>query len=129
MDVLVLPVDGEFYSIPMDAVREVIARPKATEVPHADAALCGLLNVRGEIVPLFDAAQLLGVGATDGRDFAVMVEVPAGSAGLVASAAPTSEVLGEKVRDSEHAAGRGIYRQGARLATLLDLTALFAPLH
>ena len=121
MEVLVLPVDDQFYAIPLAAVREVLAGPRSTALPTAAASVRGLINVRGEIVPLFDVAGLLGRGTTKSSAFTVVVEISAGSAGLAASGAPTSEALGAQVGDSEHPAGKGVYRQGSRLTTLLDL--------
>ena len=126
MEVLVLPVDDELYAVPLEAVREVIARPRSTNLPTAPEPVRGLLNVRGEIVPLFDIAGLLSRGLTQTSAFSVVVELSVGSAGLVASAAPTSEVLGAQVGESEHPAARGVFRQGERLTTLLDLERLLA---
>ena len=42
-----------------------------------------LFNLRGEIVPLFDTAALLGLGTLIDAPFAVVVETAAGPAGLV----------------------------------------------
>lgn len=129
MEVLVLPVGGEFYAVPLGSVREVMPRPRATALPTGPHSVLGLINVRGEIVPLYDVLGLLGTGTTHQAQFAAIVEIAAGAAGLAASSAPTSEVLGERVRDAGHAATSGVHRQGERLATLLDLEALLSERH
>ncbi len=129
MDVLLLPIDDELYAVPLASVREVMQKPRTTRLPTGPAPVVGLVNVRGEIVPLFDVVALAGTGTTRMARFAAIVEVAAGPAGLVASAPPSSEELGEQVRDSELAAGRGVHRQGDRLATMLDLEALLAGQH
>lgn len=130
MDVLVLPVDDELYAVPLSSVREVVPKPRTTVLPTGPEPVVGLINVRGEIVPLFDIVALLGAGHTQQTRYAAIIEVAAGPAGLAASAAPTSEALGERVRDSERSAGRGVHRQPAdRLATLLDLEALLSGTH
>jgi purine-binding chemotaxis protein CheW len=130
MDVLVLPVDDELYAVPLSSVREVVPKPRTTVLPTGPEPVLGLINVRGEIVPLFDILALLGGGETEQTLFAAIVEGAAGPAGLAASDAPTSEVLGERVRDSERPAARGVHRQpNDRLATLLDLDALLSGPH
>lgn len=42
------------------AVREILPAYRATRIPGASAAIAGLINVRGELVPLVHGAQLLG---------------------------------------------------------------------
>jgi purine-binding chemotaxis protein CheW len=126
MNVLVLPVDDELYAVPLSAVREVEPMPGLAPLPTAPEAVLGLINVRGEIVPMFDVARLVGERKTARHSFAVVVEVAAGVAALSTSDTPLSEPLGERVADSDRPAGRGIHRQGGRLATLLDLEALLA---
>lgn len=129
MDVLLLPVDDELYAVPLASVREVMPRPRTAVLPTGPDPVLGLINVRGEIVPLFDIVALLGAGTTNKTQYAAIVEVAAGPAGLAATAAPASEALGERVRDSEQTAARGVHRQGDRLATLLDLEALLSGPH
>jgi len=51
---------------PSDAAREVLAPPPVSRVPHTAAWLQGLANVRGELVPVVDAAAAFGV-ARDSR--------------------------------------------------------------
>ena len=93
MEVLLLPVDQELYSLPMEFLREVIATPRITPVPTAPATILGLVNVRGEIVPLFDVAALLGTGHISSALFAVVIEVEGGRAALATSEVPDSDKL------------------------------------
>jgi len=129
VDVLLLPIDDELYAVPLASVREVMPKPRTIHLPTAPDSVIGLVNVRGEIVPLLDVTTLNGTGATHKTRFAAIVEVAEGPAGLAVSGPPVSDELGERVRDSETAAGRGVYRQGERLATLLDLETLLAGAH
>lgn len=126
MNVLVMPVDDELYAVPLTSVREVGLKPRTAMLPTAPSGVIGLINVRGEIIPLFDVATLVWDRPTRLQSFAVVVEVAAGPAALSVSGAPASEALGERVGDSDRSAGQGVYRQGDRLATLLDLDLLLA---
>jgi purine-binding chemotaxis protein CheW len=126
MDVLVIPVADELYAVPLEAVREVVTGPRTTTLPTGPRQVLGLTNVRGEIVPLFDLGVLLGSGGNSQADFAAIVDIGAGPAGLAATGTPTCEPLGDRVRNSDLRAGRGVHRQGDRLATLLDLEILLS---
>jgi purine-binding chemotaxis protein CheW len=61
---------GQSYGLPLDAVVEVAAVPKAiAELPRTEAVLLGVCDYRGQILPVLSARGLLGLaGATvDGR--------------------------------------------------------------
>jgi chemotaxis signal transduction protein len=51
-------------AFPIDEVQEVLAPRAITRLFHAPAALLGVVNLRGEILPVFDLASLLGAGAS-----------------------------------------------------------------
>jgi purine-binding chemotaxis protein CheW len=124
VEVLLLPVDGELYAVPMTAVREVMAEPRVSPLPTAPASVLGLLNVRGEIVPLFDVLALLGTGRTSRKLFAAVVEVGPGPAALAASSPPVAAPLGAQVGESAGPAARSVHDQDGRLSTLIDLETL-----
>ncbi|MBL6751064.1 MAG: purine-binding chemotaxis protein CheW [Nevskia sp.] len=68
---------------PRDEVREVIALPRMTAVPGAQAWLLGIANVRGGLLPVTDLGQMLGQPRQpDHREQRVLVynsdRVPAG---------------------------------------------------
>jgi purine-binding chemotaxis protein CheW len=61
---LVFTLAGERMALPAASVREVVALPKLTRVPHAPAALLGLGNIRGTVMPVVSASGLLGRAET-----------------------------------------------------------------
>jgi chemotaxis signal transduction protein len=126
LEVLLLPVDQELYSLPMEFLREVIATPRITPVPTAPATILGLVNVRGEIVPLFDVAALLGTGHISSALFAVVIEVEGGRAALATSEVPESGEVDERAGEALQSEARGVYAYGERLTTLLDPEATLA---
>lgn len=66
-DALVLlgfSVAGSAYAIEVIHVREVLAQADVSRRPWAPPAIAGVINVRGEIVAVADAARLLAVGET-----------------------------------------------------------------
>ncbi len=57
---LVFRAGGESYALSMECVREVERVSRVTPVPGAPAFVQGLVNLRGEILPLLDLAALFG---------------------------------------------------------------------
>jgi purine-binding chemotaxis protein CheW len=57
---LVFRAGGESYGLSMESVREVERLSRVTPVPGAPAFFRGLVNLRGEILPVLDLAALLG---------------------------------------------------------------------
>lgn len=119
-----MPVGTDWYALDVHSVDQVVAHPAVTAVPAAPPALLGLLNMSGEIVPLFDTAALLGLGL--GRmpvgPFATIVRTTKGPAGLSVSGAPEPAELGDP-GSTDHA-GVGTYDVGGRQAKLVDLQQL-----
>jgi purine-binding chemotaxis protein CheW len=124
---LVLPVGIEWYAVALTDVREVVAGPLATPAPTAPGSVLGLFNLRGEIVPLFDTAEVLGVGRVREPPFAVVVETGLGPAGLAASGLPESADLAEPLGPAETPGTVATYPYGDGVVTLLDVEVLLAP--
>lgn len=62
---LVFRVGSEFYGLPIEHVREVERVTRLTPVPGAPGFVRGLINLRGEILPLLDMRLLLGAPASE----------------------------------------------------------------
>ena len=122
-----MPVGLDWYAVPMSSVREVVSRPLLTHVPTAPDAVLGLFNLRGEIVPLFDTAALLGTGHVEEASYCTVVLTPLGPGGLAATGVPEATELGEPSGGAEIPGGVATYALGSRPATLLDIDALLAP--
>jgi chemotaxis signal transduction protein len=124
---VVLPVGADNYAVPIDWVREVLAEPAMTRLATAPSVILGLINVRGEIVPLLDTARLLGVGSVSSVPFAAVIRTQHGPAALAVTAIPQRADLGDRVGKSELWGTAGSYELGRQVAVLLDLDALLTP--
>ncbi|MCC7491604.1 MAG: chemotaxis protein CheW [Fimbriimonadaceae bacterium] len=60
---LVCVLDEQFYGLPAAAVREVVCPPPATALPRRDPAMRGVINLRGQVLPLIDLRTRLGLQA------------------------------------------------------------------
>jgi purine-binding chemotaxis protein CheW len=74
---VVFRLGGNSYGLHMEAVREVEKVGRVTAVPGAPPLLCGLINLRGEILPLVDPKPALGLDPARGTPSGYLVVVQA----------------------------------------------------
>ena len=124
-----MPVGADWYGVPMEQVREVVAAPVVQPLPTAPSSVRGVFNLHGDIVPLFDTAALLGLGRLDAVPFGVVVATASGTAALAASGPPRAQSLAEAMGAAET---RGCVTRHAcdgLVVVLLDVDAVLAPAH
>ncbi|MBX7114673.1 MAG: chemotaxis protein CheW [Myxococcaceae bacterium] len=51
---LAFRLENETFAIPVETVREVVRVPLLTPVPRAPTHLLGVMNLRGEVLPVYD---------------------------------------------------------------------------
>lgn len=122
---------AEEYGLPIERVQSIIRYEVPTPVPHAPSGVEGVINLRGQVIPVIDLSmRLLRVpfsGAPTSR--IVVAEGNSGMVGLAVDSA--SEVVGiplseikpapEAALSSETAeAFEGVANHGERLVILLD---------
>jgi purine-binding chemotaxis protein CheW len=119
-------LDKDRYALPLDAVREVVAAPAQwTRVPHAQAAIKGVMTLRGRVVPVVDLAKLLSANATGERTMSakvVLLELSRRDLGLLVTDVEGIEPI-EKVGPQSRPSRlvRGLTRVGALSVTVLDV--------
>ena len=134
-----LRIAGEAYGGRLDSVREILPLQAITRVPFAAPAVLGVINLRGSIVPVIDAALRLGRTAPQAARRSVIIievedELETSEIGLVVDAV---ESVGDLSTDeifekpefglavaSEFVLGMG--RHGGELLPLLDLPAMLS---
>jgi purine-binding chemotaxis protein CheW len=125
LDAVLVPVGRDVYAVPIGWVREVVMAPQLTSLVTAPASVLGLLNLRGEIVPVLDTASLVGLGRTgESLAFVVVLQTQVGPVGLGATAFPSRTILTDPLGSSELAGTAGTYRVDDAVAVLLDVDAL-----
>jgi purine-binding chemotaxis protein CheW len=128
----------EIFAIELDCVREIAKVPPVTEVPRAPAYILGVMNLRGEVMPVFDLHKRFGLirqAPCSRGSRVVVVETAQGPAGLLVEAVeqvvklPPSSIetpppgLGAGV-DSDHLVGIGRHKD--RMFALLNLASVLA---
>ena len=84
-------IAGRAYACNVSAVREVVPLDRVTRIPGAPAAILGLINVRGSIITVVNAAALLHPGDAS-RSLSMVLIVDAGSRGVGLAAERVADV-------------------------------------
>ena len=128
---LTLSLGRAVFAVSIHSVREILDDLDITAIPHAAAAMRGIVDVRGEAVTVWDLGAVLGLDAVahTRNTRIVIVELRQGDglvlAGLLADAVrEVLEIEGHDVQPPPQACGgmlRGVARDGARFVFLLDM--------
>ena len=126
MQALLLEIGSDRYAIDLAAVAEVVPAVEVTPVPRGPRTAVGIFNLRGDILPLFDTAALLGVPGRGRDGHVVVVEAHDGMAALTTDGPVRRVELGAPA--GEASVPGGIERRAVegRVATLLEVDALLA---
>ena len=137
---VVFQLEGESYALEVARVREVLDVAALTRVPGGSRSLCGLYNLRGQVVPVWNLRIPFGLGdepAPNRAPSVLMVERDAEVAGRVAGLMVdrVSDVLDFSPGDVQPAPTlglgggstfvRSLIRHQDRFLLLLDLDRVF----
>lgn len=134
---VVFDLAGEAYGVEIQAVREIIRHQTPTVVPSAPAAVDGVINLRGSVIPVVDLRKLLGllIQPVSSTTRIVVVDIRGQSVGVIVDA--VTEVLrlsSDKVEIAPAMAVTansfyidGIVNANNRLMILLNLDRALSP--
>jgi purine-binding chemotaxis protein CheW len=132
---LLVRVDDMVCAAEADVVREILPLQRATRIPGAPTAVTGLINVRGELVPLIDGARLLRRPAPEATGAVVLMRWGDTAVALTVDEVldlvpvPATDLAGrETLVGIDPAVVRAVGRHGDRTFVILDLDALLGPL-
>ncbi len=132
---LAFSLENETYAVPIERVREIVKVPPLTEVPRARAELLGVMNLRGEVIPVYDvkpklhlsqqAALVRGPQDVQRGARVVLLRDDVGDAGILVDG--VSQVVKlpstglEATPTESSAAVAGLGRRGEQLFIVLDV--------
>ncbi|MFY9265002.1 MAG: chemotaxis protein CheW [Solirubrobacterales bacterium] len=127
---VVFVLSDEEYGLPIRSVQEVIRYQQPRAVASSDSTLMGVINLRGQIVPVRDVRPALGLKSSADRpgEKIVLINSDESMAGVIVD--DVSEVLTvdtsefEDLPTSGNPIVDGVVKSGDRLIILLDPTAL-----
>ena len=122
---VVFKLGDEEYALPIACVQEIIRYTEPRSVASKDRFVRGVINLRGNIVPIYDLKERLGLPAFDADNAKlVIIELATGVAGAIVD--EVTEVLTTEIGDFEdvpaadHDAISGVVKLDQRLLVLLD---------
>jgi purine-binding chemotaxis protein CheW len=103
-------VAGESYALPVDTVLEVADYDGVAPVPGAAAAVLGIRNLRGSVLPVVDLATVLGLPRDAVPARLVVAEQGGRTAGLAVGSVTGVEPLGDATEpvESPHLSGAAL---------------------
>ncbi len=133
---IIFTLESENYGFPIENVQEIIRIAAITRVPHTPAFLRGVINLRGNVIPVIDLKLRLGLGFSEFGDASRIIVVSHGGlvGGFIVDSVsevltidssnieePPAEISKEKNRHIS-----GIAKFENSLAVLLDSISLFS---
>ncbi len=104
---LTFVLDKEEYGVPILSVRGIQGWEKTTPIPNSPDFVMGIINLRGEVVPIVDLRRRFGLPAIEysANTVVIVVRVEQGNSektvGLVVDAvADVHDIKGEDMRES-----------------------------
>lgn len=134
---VVVRLDRECYGIPIEHVHEIVRMQPVTRIPRAPTFVEGVINLRGQVIPVVDLRRRFGLPEVggDGAERIVVVEMDGARVGVVVDAVlevlrvPESTVVPpeELLATSQVRFLQGVAKQGESLILLLDLARVLDP--
>lgn len=134
LKIIIFSLAGEHFGIALDCVREIALLPEITAVPSMPAWLLGVVNLRGEVIPVVSLALAMGMGQTaasgtkmivaeiGGRPIGIVVEgVPRIDRADSSSIEPAPDLIASRMKRDFIT---GVIKDAHGLVILLDLTAI-----
>jgi purine-binding chemotaxis protein CheW len=122
------------FGIEIMSVREIRKWSKTTPMPNQPYGACGVLDIRGSIVEIYDLASMLGAHSLEDEASKVILVVSLGNRDVGVIADTVSDIIFAKpddLRPPPNGQGRGdstvskLVKAGDQLIAVLDLDVLF----
>lgn len=133
-ELIVVEIRGQQFAIDIMAVREIRGWTASTRLPHAPTHVMGMINLRGQVLPVVDFGSRLGMSDTEPHAASVVIvtEVNDRLVGLMVDAVCDILTLGEGMLQPAPEVGsrdvrefvRGVITHGDGIVTLLSLDAV-----
>lgn len=83
--VVVFRLSGEQYGVDIGTVREIIRRQAVTHIPSAPDSVEGMINLRGQTIPVVDLRRRLNLGLAEDTDSSriIVLDTGEGDVGVI----------------------------------------------
>ena len=73
LQLVVFTLAEEEYGVPIQFVKEIIRKPEVTHLPNAPAFILGVINLRGQIIPIISLHSRFGLSRSEGAETKVVI--------------------------------------------------------
>lgn len=132
--IVIFRLDEQEFGLRVDQVREIIRLAAVTPMPHTAAAVAGMINVRGKVIPVVDMGEYLGLSPAKPGLTAriIIIEADGTMVGLrVDTATDVLRVPSDSLEPADEIVGQGgltditgVYKLDERLVALIDTSDL-----
>jgi chemotaxis signal transduction protein len=123
-----LRLGGERYAVPVEHVLEVAELGVLSAVPGAGAAVLGVRNLQGQVLPVFDLARVLAIAGDASTPYVVVAQHEGRLAGLAVDQVTDVDALASAAEETEAAHLSGAVLEDGRLVGIIDVPRLFGAL-
>ena len=130
-------IGNETFGVPVVAVHEIMRVPEITAMPGAPESIRGVVNLRGNIIPVLDLRKRFGKSVVDThkKNRVLVTEVGGKLVGMIVDEAsallkiPLSQIEQppDLFEDGEISYITGVGKVDHRLIVLIDLTKVLRP--
>jgi len=126
---LTISIDGEVYGIKIEHVNDINRIQEITEVPHQQPYLMGIINLRGQIIPVIDIRKRFDkdVILYDDRTCIIVINYEGDNVGLIVDrveevlAIPVALLGQSESGEQKSKFIKGIIKFENQIITLLDI--------
>lgn len=120
----------EEFAIPLLTVKEVIAIPETTPIPHTPPHFIGIMNLRGQVISIIDLRKKFSIAAKNSEETSVIIlDLKSQYLGVVVDSVNSvlpiknSDVLVKPLIESSKSTDyiTGVFRKNEQLVLLLDV--------
>ncbi|HKP17422.1 MAG TPA: chemotaxis protein CheW [Gaiellaceae bacterium] len=115
----------ETYALPVGNVTETATADGLAPLPGSPPSVVGVCNLRGELLPVFDLAGVLGLPRSGNGERMVVLEHSKHRAGLVVDAVHDVGPLGGPTEEVESDLLEGAVLDDGALVGIVDVARLF----
>ena len=121
-------VGGESYAVAVEHVIEVAELGELSPVPGAHSFVLGVRNLRGEVLPVFDLASVLGIAGDSDPQCLLVTEHGSLRAGFAIDEATDVGALPPVAEETQSELLAGAALDDSGLVGVVDVERLFAAL-
>ncbi|MCB1742289.1 MAG: chemotaxis protein CheW [Gammaproteobacteria bacterium] len=126
-NVALFRVGAEAFGVDALSVRDIAPLPPVTALPCLPSLLTGIIQLRGELMSVIDAAVLLELDEAPSARYCIVLESRRGAVGLAVSAIDGfREIFADELIDGLGKGHRPVMATTRDLVSMLDVEQVFA---